>query len=81
MTPEQLHDLSRIAALQQIAKAITDTVKEAGPLGAPGGTLYAALMTCGCSLHQFEQIMAGLVRAKQLRKDGDLYFVAKGGRA
>jgi hypothetical protein len=75
MTPEQMK------ALQAIANAVTETVKAMGPLGAPAGPMYAAMMASGCSLDQFEQIMAALVRAGKLRKQGNLYFVAEGGRA
>ena len=69
MTNEQ------ITALRAIAKAITETVALAGPLGAPGGPLYAALMSAGCTLNQFEQIMSGLVNAGVLTKRGECYFV------
>ena len=69
MTNEQ------ITALRAIAKAITETVALAGPLGAPGGHLYAALMSAGCTLSQFEQIMSGLVGAGVLTKRGECYFV------
>jgi hypothetical protein len=70
MTPDQ------IKALKAVADAIIETVRSAGPLGAPAGHIYAALMAQGCTLQQFEGIMGGLVRANMLRKDGDLYFVA-----
>ena len=69
MTNEQ------IAALKAVAKAITEAVAIAGPLGAPGGHLYAALMSAGCTLSQFEQIMSGLVNAGVLTKRGECYFV------
>ena len=69
MTNEQ------IKALRAVANAIIETVSLAGPLGAPGGHLYAALMASGCTLNQFEQIMAGLVSAKMLTKRGECYFV------
>lgn len=70
MTPQQ------IAALRFVANAITDTVKEAGPLGAPGGVIYAALSAQGCTLTQYQGIMGGLVRAGILKQDGDLYLIA-----
>jgi hypothetical protein len=38
-------DARQIQALKAIANAITDSVKAAGPMGAPGGVLYAALMS------------------------------------
>jgi hypothetical protein len=66
----------QIAAIQAIAGIIVDVVKAAGPLGAPGGTIYAALMAHGCSLDQYTQLMAALVGAGKLRKDGQLYFAA-----
>ncbi len=69
MTNEQ------ITALRAVAKAITETVALAGPLGAPGGHLYAALMSAGCTLSKFEQIMSGLVSAGVLTKRGECYFV------
>lgn len=66
--------IEQIKALKAVADAIIETVKGAGPLGAPGGHIYAALMAQGCTLHQYEQIMSGLVRAGKLRKSGDCYF-------
>jgi hypothetical protein len=66
--------IEQIKALRAIAKAITETVALAGPLGAPGGHLYAALMSAGCTLNQFEQIMAGLVQSGYLAKRGECYF-------
>ena len=69
--------LEQTKALRNIAVLVTEAVKESGPLGAPGGHIYAALMTQGCTLHQYEQIMAGLVRAGYLRKDGDCYHATE----
>lgn len=60
--------------LAKIATAIVEGVKEAGNQGAPAGHLYAALMLTGMTLEQFEQIMAGLVACKMLRKSGQLYY-------
>ncbi len=63
-------------ALRRIASVIIEMVAAAGPeFGAPGGHLYNALMTRGCSFPQYEQLMAGLVAAKMLRKSGQCYFV------
>ncbi len=70
MTHEQ------ITALRQLAAAIIESVKAAGPLGAPGGVMYAALMAQGCTLNQFESIMGGMVRAGKLTKRGDCYHLA-----
>ena len=69
MTVEQVH------ALRRIGKAILESVKAAGEIGAPGGVIYAALMHAGCTLGQYEQIMAGMGRAGVLTKDGECYHV------
>ena len=58
MTREQ-----QIAAVRHVADSIVEAVKVAGSLGAPGGTLYAALMGAGCTLDQFNQFMGALQRA------------------
>lgn len=71
MTTEQANALRRIAAIIIEAVAAADQT-----IGAPGGHLYAALMHAGCTLAQYEQIMAGLVRAGLLTKRGECYFVA-----
>jgi hypothetical protein len=63
---------AQITALKMLADAIVDAVKAGGPLGAPAGPLYAALMD-KMTLAHFEQFMSALVGAGKLRKDGDLY--------
>ena len=77
-----LHERSKIRKEQLIAfvelcDAVVSTVKETGPQGAPAGSLYAALMSGGATLQQFEQFMSVLVRAGRLRKSGDLYFYSE----
>jgi hypothetical protein len=72
---------AQVKLLRMVADAILSTVREAGPLGAPGGVIYAALMAQGCTLHQFQQIMGGLVRAGMLTQDGDCYHAVEGGRS
>lgn len=65
----------QLRAIAKIADAIVDAVTVAGPAGAPGGVLYAALMNFGCSLDQFESFMAGLIRVGRVEKRGDCYFL------
>ena len=70
--------VQQISALRAIGQAIIETVKESDPIiGAPGGILYAALITSGCTLSQFQQIMSGLVRAGYLRQSGECYHWVK----
>lgn len=65
-------------ALGKIYDAIVETVNEADPaIGAPGGHIYAALASgVGLRLDQYEQIMAALVRAGKVRREGECYFPA-----
>jgi hypothetical protein len=66
----------QVSALKAVCDAIIATVRETGAMGAPAGTMYAAMMGHGVSLENFEKIMGGLVAAKMLRKQGHLYFSA-----
>lgn len=66
--------------IRKIADAILAAVAEAGPLGAPGGHLYAALMAHGATLDQYESFMAGLVRAGLVTKRGECYHITAAGR-
>lgn len=72
MTTTQKPDVAGI--LKAICDSIVEAVAVGGTLGVPGGTLYAALMTQGCTLAQFEAIMGALVAAGKLDKRGELYF-------
>jgi hypothetical protein len=68
---------THIQALRAIAASIQEAIEVAGPNGAPGGILYAALMSAGCSLNQFQQIMSGLERAGYVARDGECYTNVK----
>lgn len=61
-------------ALLAVCNAIVESVQASGRDGVPGGTLYAALMTLGCTLEQFEGIMRALVTMRRVEKRGQLYF-------
>ena len=63
-------------AVQLTALAIQDAVKAAGSMGAPSGPVYAALMTHGCTLDQYNQIIGGMVKVGMLRKSGHLLYAA-----
>jgi hypothetical protein len=64
-------------ALRKVVTAVLDTIREAGPLGAPGGVIYAALMHVGCTLEQYEQLMGALVRSGRVRREGECYFAVE----
>ena len=63
-------------AINFIVKAVMDTIRESGTVGAPAGVLYAALMTQGCSFNQFTSLMGALERAGKVRLEDDCYFIA-----
>lgn len=67
-----------ILALRATALAIVDVVKDAGPMGAPGGLIYLALMNKGASYDTYEQIMAGICDAGLIEKRGECYFAKAG---
>jgi len=71
LTAEQAQALRRIVAM------ITETVAEAGPNGAPSGHLYAALMTAGCTLSQYQSLIGALVKTGHLVQRGDVLFAGK----
>jgi hypothetical protein len=73
MTPQQAE------ALRLIAAAIIEAISAAGPIG-PSGHIYAGLMTQGCTLAQYEQIMDGLQRAGMVTHEGHLYRATDKGR-
>ena len=60
--------------LKLICDAIIESIETAGPLGAPAGPLYAAMMHYGFTLEEFTSLMNGLVRAGKIRQKGNLYF-------
>jgi hypothetical protein len=68
----------QLQLLRMVATAIIQTVRDAGPLGAPGGVIFAALSAQGCTLSQYQSLISGLVQAGKLARDGDLYRVAEG---
>lgn len=70
MTPQQ------IEAVRAVARAIVQSVREVGT--APAGPMYAALMSKGCTLNQFTQIMGQLVRAGFLTHDEESHTYSIG---
>lgn len=69
--------LKQYQAIALVLAAVIDAVKAAGPTGAPGGILYAGLMSQGCTLNQFQGLMGMLVKMGKLRQEGDLYFAVE----
>lgn len=68
---------SQLIALKAVCDAIIEAVSVAGPAGAPGGVLYAAMMQYGCTLENFNGIMSGLVGAGMLCRVGECYHLGE----
>jgi len=60
-------------ALKLICDGIIQSLKT-NPTGTPEGSLYAVLMTQGCTLEQFTAIIGALCDAGMIRKEGHLLF-------
>jgi hypothetical protein len=59
-----------LALVVMVAEAIIEAVTDA-PEGVPAGWVYAALMDL-VTFEQFCEMVAGLVGAERIRRDGDL---------
>lgn len=60
----------------QFVSILLETVKEAGPDGAPEGLMYAAVMGAGFSLEAFESAMKLLAKRGLIRRSGHVaYYV------
>ena len=66
--------MDKVEAMASLYAIIVEAVKDMGPMGAPSGPMYAALMTTGMTLDQYQTIMDGLVAAGKLKRRGHVYF-------
>ena len=70
-----------IESLQKVGLGVLEACSVAGDQGAPGGVLYAAMMTHGATQTQFESFMSGLVGKGMLNKEDDCYVITDAGQA
>lgn len=68
---------AQVRSLGAVARAIIETVREAGPLGAPAGIIYAALSAHGCGKDLFDWLMQVIVDEGLLTKRGDCYHTPR----
>jgi len=64
MTTEQKNKLAL-----QVIKSVLDAVKEAGRI--PCGTLYAACMTHGATLEQYQSMEQAMIKTTLIKKEGN----------
>ncbi len=62
-------------AVREVAGAVVEAVKAAGPIGAPAGVMYAAMMAQGCTLAQFQSLMDSFTRLGLITRMGDCYHL------
>lgn len=60
-------------ALKLICDGIIESLKT-NPAGTPEGSLYAVMMSQGCTIVQFRAIIGALIDAGMIRKQGNLLF-------
>lgn len=68
---------AQMQAIVGIVTTIIHTVQEAGPIGAPGGVIYAAMMAHGLSLGQYEALMRLAVRSGKIALRGQCYVAVQ----
>lgn len=71
----------QIIGLQKLGLAVLEAVAKGGDLGAPGGTLYAAMMHHGATLQQFQSFMGTLTGRGMLTLSGDCYYITDAGKS
>jgi hypothetical protein len=65
-----------VAALRLAMDCIEDAARIAGPMGAPSGTVYAALIAHGMTLDVYQQIVDVMVNMGKIKVKGHLIFLA-----
>lgn len=68
-------------SLNVAAAGILQAVDAAGSLGAPGGVLYAGLMTSGYTFEEYQQITGAMLAAGLVLKSGECYTLTAKGAA
>jgi len=68
--------MDQVEKMAALCTIIVEAVKDMGPMGAPSGPMYAALMSTGITLDQYQTIMDGLVAAGKLKRRGYVYYAA-----
>ena len=66
-------------SLNVAAAGIMQAIEAAGSMGAPGGHLYAGLMTAGYTLADFERVTGALVASGLVLKRGECYTLTTKG--
>jgi hypothetical protein len=61
-------------AQMAVAIALLETIKEAGPLGAPSGPMYLACNQSGIDLDSYEAMMRALVKTGLVRHENHVYY-------
>jgi hypothetical protein len=66
---------AQIRAIRLAADLIVEAAQEAGPLGAPSGVIYAALMGAGMTLDTYNAILGALQQAGRVRVENHCVHV------
>lgn len=74
ITTEQVSDTSKARAVLELLDGLVDAIGRSGTFRTPGGSLYVALASFGCTLERFNQLMQILIASGRIEKRGDCYF-------
>jgi hypothetical protein len=70
-----------VELLLALTQIVLETVAEADPAtGAPSGPMYAAFMTKGMTLENYQNMMSGMVSGKLLTLNGNCYHITEDGK-
>lgn len=56
----------QLNAIKIAVEVILDIAKDAGPMGAPSGVIYAAMMGHGMTLNSYQQILGAMQRTGKI---------------
>lgn len=59
-------------AIRKLADIIEETAREAGPMGAPSGVVYAALMGVGITLDTYQSMLGIMEQQGRITVSSDL---------
>jgi hypothetical protein len=71
---------TELRAMLSVIHGVLDAAHAGGPMGAPDGVMYAAMMAQGCTLAQFAQITSATQSAGLITRSGDLIHITDRGR-
>lgn len=67
-------------ALAKLGLGVLEAAHDSGDIGAPSGTIYAAMMAHGATFNQFQTFMQGLTSRGMLTESGNCFYITEAGK-